>query len=104
MACYTFGMLSKKTVEIDQDTLFIKGTITNQVALNLADIKAAYIVAASLTRNGTVYFSTTGKDAPNATLAKEGFIYTKKQLKDVHSLLAESGIKAIYSDHTMEPF
>ena len=102
MTCYTFGMLSKKIVEIDGDTLTIKGTITNQVTLNLADIKAAYIVAASLTRNGTVYFSTSGKDAPNTTLAKEGFIYTKKQLQDVHSLLAESGIKVIYSDQTMK--
>lgn len=95
-------MLSKKTVEIDKNTLSIKGTITNKIELNLADIQVAYIVTASLTKNGTVYFSTSGKDAPNATLAKEAFIYTKKQLKDVQSLIAELRIKAIYSDHSIK--
>ncbi|WP_034549774.1 hypothetical protein [Carnobacterium funditum] len=98
MTIYQFGMLSKKTVTLDGNILSIKGVITNKIDLNIKNIHVAYIVTPSLSRNGTVYFSTDGKDTPNAIITKNGFMYTKKQLKEVQSLIKEAGIKAIYSD------
>lgn len=98
LTIYKFGTIGKKTIELDEDSLSLKGAMGKKVDLNIKDIQKAYIVSATISRNGTVYFSTDGKNSPSAAIDKHGFMYTKGQLKDVESLISETGIEAIYSD------
>lgn len=98
MAIFKFGTIGKKTVELDRDILSLKGAIGKKVEININEIQTAYITPASLSKNGTVYFSKDGKNSPNAAIDKHGFMYTKGQLKDVESLIEESGIEAIFTD------
>lgn len=100
MTDYKFGTIGKKTITVDVGVVSLKGSLGKKTVLNIEDIKFAYITPASFATNGTVYFSTDGNDSPTAALDKQGFMYTKGQLKDVESLLEESGIDPIYTDKT----
>lgn len=98
MTTFKFGTIGKKTVDLDGDILSLKGAIGKKVEMNFNEIQTAYITPASLSKNGTVYFSKDGKNSPNAAIDKHGFMYTKGQLKDVESLIEESGIEAVFTD------
>ncbi|MBS4534973.1 hypothetical protein GOQ29_04995 [Clostridium sp. D2Q-14] len=92
---YKFGTIGKKTVIIDGGNLSINGR-----ALKIEDIKCAYISPASLYKNGTVYFSTNGKNIDNAVLNKQAFMYATGQKSQVDELITELDIEMIQAEES----
>ena len=98
LTIYKFGTIGKKTIELDGNILSLKGAIGKKTEIGINEIKLAYITPASISKNGTVYFSLDGNNSKSAAIDKLGFMYTKGQLKSVKELISESDIEAIYTD------
>lgn len=85
---FIFGVMPKKTVTIYED-----GRITLEVKMfNDGEIQADEIVKiyhkeATLMTNGEIYLSPDGINNPLTLQAPTGFIYSRKQRKDVDELL-----------------
>lgn len=85
---FIFGVMPKKTVTIYED-----GRITLEVKMfNDGEIQADEIVKiyhkeATLMTNGEIYLSPDGINNPLTLQAPTGFIYSRKQRKDVNEFL-----------------
>ena len=88
MKQFVFGVMPKKTVKIYDD-----GRITFEVKMfDNGEIQADEIIKiyhkeATLMTNGEVFLSPNGPNNPNTLGAPTGFIYSRKQRKDVDVFL-----------------
>ena len=88
MKQFIFGVMPKKTVTVYED-----GRITFEVKMfNDGEIQADEIVKiyhkeATLMTNGEIFLSPNGPNNPNTLGAPTGFIYSRKQRKDVDEFL-----------------